>query len=291
MLTFNGATAFAGSSSLSATTLGRIYVAGAALLTADGNISLDGTGPAGGDGQVGITLYLAASITSTGSGAISLVGHGNGNGIHEDGVYLIDGSRVISAGHRGDNTRATSPSTSSTDTFAVFLTGTGTLVSSASGDIAISGTAAGAVGGVNNAGVLLQYSALVQATGSAKVSNHRDWLADRGVQQPGHRDPRVRGRDRVDARSPWSGRGARASPTASRSPATPSSIPPARLLITTAGTSVGSGKGVRPHQTVQVRPSGGSQPGGHRRIHRRRADGGVEVDPADRSSPPPARSS
>jgi hypothetical protein len=196
-LTFNGSTSFTGTSSIAANVLSSVLVStnahlstasgaialtgqgtgfagvtvvGGSITTADGNITLKGTGPNGGGGDHGIFLGTAATVTSTGSGAITLVGNGNGSGLNDNGVFIIGGSQVVSSGSGAITITGTSPSTSSFDTFGVFITGPNTLVSSVSGDVHITGTALGGSGAVNNAGVLIQSAAVVQSTDTAHIT-------------------------------------------------------------------------------------------------------------------------
>ena len=176
--------------------------AGTLITSADGDILITGTGGTGGDANIGIYVQAGADITSTGTGAgagnITLDGTGNG-GSDNYGVYVEDAGTTISTldgdiqitgqgpvstggGNVGIHLFGSSVSSTGTGANAGAITmngtggggtdqaigilhSTGAVISSAEGDITLTGTA-GSGTGTQAVGIVLYNGADINSTGA-----------------------------------------------------------------------------------------------------------------------------
>jgi len=173
--TVNGGITTSGAGSVSLTTSGNIVlVSGSSLTTVDGGISLNANTAASGAGDfVGIDADNV-TIQTTGTGDVSLTGSGGddvGTGSHI-GVFLHNGTSVSSTlagatagtigivGFGGDGT---------SDNSGVDITDATTVVQAVGGDISIVGSGSNG-SGTGNHGVIVQNAGSVSSTGSAGVA-------------------------------------------------------------------------------------------------------------------------
>ncbi|WP_461304849.1 HYR domain-containing protein, partial [Aureisphaera sp.] len=164
------------------------------VTTNDGNISINGqAGTGGGNANIGVFIANESQISSTGTGAVSIIGTGGTGDSSNDGIFIFDRSSVITNG--GGITMTGSANSAATGgqnmgiefndssivqdnaTGAVSLTGqggggvdnnrglnilgSGTLVTSAGGDIQLMGTANANTTGENNTGTTINTGANV----------------------------------------------------------------------------------------------------------------------------------
>src|SRR5690606_31031660 len=135
--------------------------------TATGAITLHGTGGAGTDGNLGVFLTGSGTAVRSAYGDISITGVGGDGGSDNYGILAQQGAVVESTGTGANAAMVTLHGTGGAGTggnLGVFLTGSGTAVRSAYGDISITGV--GGVGGSDNYGILAQQGAVVESPGT-----------------------------------------------------------------------------------------------------------------------------
>jgi len=162
-IALNG-TGFAGTSSADG-----IYVTGTSLIQTSGagTIALNGTGGAGTDSNAGVRLGTSASISSV-DGAISITGQGAGSGVWNYGLYVHDGATIGATGAGTITLNGTGSAAGTTSNSGVRISASGgaTQVTSASGNISITG-----IGGGDGDGLQVSSGAVVQSnTGGITLS-------------------------------------------------------------------------------------------------------------------------
>jgi hypothetical protein len=171
-ITFNGNTAFAGSSALSASTSRNIdVVSGAVVSVVNGNLTMSANQQVTPTAGVfrGIDVN-GGTVTTSGTGAIALSGKGGDGGSSNHGINLRAGGKVTStASGAGAGTitfNGTGRGTSSNS--GVEVAGAGSSVASVSGNIQITGTSLGTEDG--NTGFYLNTAATVTSTGTGTTA-------------------------------------------------------------------------------------------------------------------------
>jgi CHAT domain-containing protein len=147
-----------------------IDVVDTTITSENGTISLNGTGGSG-VGGVGIQIRDGSIIRSTGTENITLKGTANGTG---SGIYGIvirevisNDSSVIEATGTGSITLEGTGGNGINDNHGILMQ-LGSRVSTTSGNITLTGTAA-ATNGNTNLGILLRDGSLVQSTGGGSI--------------------------------------------------------------------------------------------------------------------------
>jgi hypothetical protein len=142
-----------------------ISVQAGAFLRSQGAVGLTGTGGNGvGDNNEGI-LVFGASVTS-GPGGLSLTGTGGGVGNGETGVDLEAGTAATATGPI--TLKGTASVLGTDNNVGILVSGIGTLVSTTSGAVGLSGTGGGA--GQGNHGISVQAGAVLRTTVAGPVS-------------------------------------------------------------------------------------------------------------------------
>ncbi len=146
-----------------------IYVTGTSTIQTNGagTITLNGTGGAGTDSNDGVRLGTSASISSV-DGAISITGQGAGSGVWNYGLYVHDGATIGATGAGTITLNGTGSAAGTTSNSGVRISASGgaTQVTSASGNISITG-----IGGGDGDGLQVSSGAVVQSnTGGITLS-------------------------------------------------------------------------------------------------------------------------
>jgi len=137
-------------------------------------ITLDGTGGNGTSGNIGVRLELAGTLVTSADGDISVTGQG-GHGSSSDnyGIYMVTDADITSTGTGGNAATITLNGTGGNGTssnYGIRLTNSGTLVSSADGDITLTGIGAAGASGTGNDGIRLDTDPDILSTGAAEIS-------------------------------------------------------------------------------------------------------------------------
>jgi hypothetical protein len=140
--------------------------------TDGGTITLDGTGGNGTLSNTGVFLNGASTSVTSASGAIAITGKGgNGSGPNNYGILVANGAAVESTGATDgatitlNGTGGDATSLAQSNNYGVILTGTNTKVTSASGDIDITGKGGDGPHSFNY-GILVANGAVVESTGA-----------------------------------------------------------------------------------------------------------------------------
>lgn len=176
-VTFQGKSSF-GTSSLLVSTLGNILLSGspnaAQISVSEGDIDLSANSAGAASGSfTGIRLAAGTSsakcsITSTGTGSLHLTGRGVGTAANTYGIS-VEANAVIqstaAAAGAGSITLDGTGGTGVSSNDGVRVSGTGAAVTSAAGNIQITGTAP-----VSGAGIHVQATGAVRSTGAGNVA-------------------------------------------------------------------------------------------------------------------------
>lgn len=145
-----------------------VFASGSSWATVNGPLSFTANANAAAAGSFYGIDVNHATLTSSGAGDITLSGRGGNSGAENTGVMVRNGAVISSLG-TGDLSLVGSGGPGAANARGIQLDGLGTLVSSAAGDMRFDGQ-----GGMGtdlwNIGYWQVNSAVVQATGSAKVS-------------------------------------------------------------------------------------------------------------------------
>lgn len=137
-------------------------------------VSLDGTGggAVGSSTNYGVLIDNTNSKVSSIDGDITVVGQGGGQGGTAVGVYLNDNAQIESTGNATITVNGTGGGGSGTNNnYGVYINGTtDTKITSATGNINVTGHGGDTVSGVNNYGMLLQNGGRITSTGTAALS-------------------------------------------------------------------------------------------------------------------------
>ena len=118
------------------------FATGSSLITADGVLLLEANGPGTGDATfTGITVD-GATVQSTGSGAVQILGRGGVGGSNNHGVRLT-GAAVIQSGTGPLQVTGTGGISSTSPNLGVLVEGPGALISSAGGNVRVTGIGGG----------------------------------------------------------------------------------------------------------------------------------------------------
>ncbi len=135
--------------------------------TGSAAITITGSGGPGTDYNYGVGVQGAGTAVSAADGHVLILGTGGaGTGQQNVGVFILDGAHVTSTGPGGITIVGTGGAGTQFDA-GVHLDGAATAVTTADGDVIISGTATGA--GDSEDGLLI-VSATVQSTGDADLT-------------------------------------------------------------------------------------------------------------------------
>ena len=138
---------------------------GSTLQSTTGQITLNGTGGAGIDFNEGIRIENS-SITSEG-GAINLTGTSQGTGANNNGVILETGSLIESTGTGTITLKGTAGNGTSFND-GIYLGGLNTTIRSQDGDINLIGTGNGTT--ISNTGIEFFRGAVVETTGIGRIN-------------------------------------------------------------------------------------------------------------------------
>jgi Ca2+-binding RTX toxin-like protein len=174
--TINGSVATTGSGAINVTVGSNIVLgSGSSLTTVDGGITLSANADGGQDADfVGIEANNA-TIQTNGTGDIHLIGHGaetGGDTSNRHGVYLQSGATVgsTSSGMTAGTITITGTGGDGTSiNCGVFLTSSGTAITSVDGAIAIFGNG-GNGSSFLNLGIAAIISGAIQSTGDASIT-------------------------------------------------------------------------------------------------------------------------
>ncbi len=166
---YNGASITAtgaGGVSLTGTSVGHYGIVitdgGTTVSAADGPLSLDGTSSATGGGLGGVAVINGGAIGTTGSGSITVHGTGTGAGSIANGTLVYGAGAITTTGTGGIAITG-----SSVGQDGVNLSDSNSKVTTAGGNISISGTTAATDG---SPAVAIQSDALLGSTGAGNIS-------------------------------------------------------------------------------------------------------------------------
>ncbi len=175
-ITFNGATVFAGSNSLSASTAKNIAVnSGASVTTANGNLTLfanQQVTPTAGS-FTGL-LLTDALIQVTGTGDVTIRGKGGNSGSSQIGIKIFGTSDIIGGTSGLVTVEGTGGASSGTGNIGVDLSVGGFVnyasITSSGASVSVTGTAGGTGSSGSNRGVFLGKFGEISAGGSGTVT-------------------------------------------------------------------------------------------------------------------------
>ncbi len=166
-ITFNGATAFDGSNSLSASTTKNIVVSsGSSVSTVGGNLTLEANQQSTPTTAsfVGINVYNA-TVNSTGSGNVLLKGRGGDTGTENHGVQVLLGGFVSGGGTV--TVEGTGGASTGAANFGVQVTDTNSTITSSAGAVLVKGLGGGSGGSSgSNHGVIMVQGGVIRSNGT-----------------------------------------------------------------------------------------------------------------------------
>lgn len=165
-VTFSGATAFTGSSTLSVTTARNIVVSGGASVQADSDLNLSANMQS--SATVGVFDGISVQngmIQVTGSGNLSVMGTGGSGGPGATkGVNLTSNSSITSNGVGSVTVQGTGGSTTSSDNYGVLLDNSSSITNTGTGTVNVSGTGGGDTGSATDHGIVIVNSGKISAS-------------------------------------------------------------------------------------------------------------------------------
>ncbi len=127
-----------------------------------GTVSCFGTGGAGTGSGYGVFLSGIGTVIQSVDGLISVTGLGSGNGVNAEGIGLFSGAKIAPTGIAGITLDGTASATGGDNSRGIVINGSGSSVTTSSGNILVNGTGGGT--GINSSGLEVSGSGEINST-------------------------------------------------------------------------------------------------------------------------------